>query len=102
MWPSFERKRDFYISALRASFAHIFVLSAPKKGIAPMVPTLSPTAVVAEPTYAKLRQTEIPELREARGFLLNPRGPPSIPPSFILNLHGPPQIPPSFKPGFVP
>ena len=68
-----------------------------------MVPTLSPTAVVAEPTYAKLRQTEIPELREAPDFFLpNLRGPPSMPPSFILNLHGPPQIPPSFKPGFVP
>ena len=33
-----------------------------------MVPTFSSTAVVAEPTYAKLRQTETPELREARDF----------------------------------
>ena len=33
-----------------------------------MVPTFSPTAVVAEPKYAKLRQTETPELREARGL----------------------------------
>ena len=33
-----------------------------------MVPTSSPTAVEAEPMYAKLRQTETLELREARGF----------------------------------
>ena len=37
-----------------------------------MVPTFSPTAVVAEPTYAKLRQTETPELREARDFFAKP------------------------------
>ena len=47
---------------LRASFAQFFALSAP------IVPTLSPTAVVAEPTCAKLRQTEALELREARDF----------------------------------
>ena len=34
-----------------------------------MVPTFSPTEVVAEPKYAQLRQTETPpELREARDF----------------------------------
>ena len=41
-----------------------------------MVPTFSPTEVAAEPTYAKLRQTETPDLREALFFLLNLRGPP--------------------------
>ena len=40
-----------------------------KKGLERMVPTFSPTEVAAEPTYAKLRQTdETPELREARDF----------------------------------
>ena len=34
-----------------------------------MVPTFSPTEVVAEPAYAKIRKTETPELREARDFL---------------------------------
>ena len=33
-----------------------------------MVPAFSPTEVVAEPEYAKLRQTETPELHEARVF----------------------------------
>ena len=33
-----------------------------------MVPTFSPTEMVAEPAYSKLRQTETPELREARDF----------------------------------
>ena len=38
-----------------------------------MVPTFSPTEVVAdEPTCAKLRQTETPELREARDFFAKP------------------------------
>ena len=37
-----------------------------------MVPTFSPTAVVAEPAYAKLRQTETPELREARALFCKP------------------------------
>ena len=37
-----------------------------------MVPTFSPTAVVAEPTYAKLRKAEAPELCEARDFFAEP------------------------------
>ena len=41
-----------------------------------MVPTFSPTAVVAAPTYAKLRQTETlaghRAARSARFFLANP------------------------------
>jgi hypothetical protein len=38
-----------------------------------MVPTFSPTEVAAEPTYAKLCQTETPELREApRDFFAKP------------------------------
>ena len=56
------------LSSNEAFFVVIFVLSATKKGLAPMVPTFSPAEVVAEPTCAKLRQTEISELREARDF----------------------------------
>ena len=40
-----------------------------------MVATFSHTAVVAEPKCAKLRKAEAPELREARDFFLNLRGP---------------------------
>ena len=37
-----------------------------------MVPTFLPTEVVAEPTYAKFRQTETPALCEARDFFAKP------------------------------
>ena len=57
---------------MRASFAQIFVLSAPNEGLASMGPTFSPTGVAPEPTYAKLRQTETPELREAHDFFAKP------------------------------
>ena len=77
IWPSFELKRGFYISAFASFVCAIFRSGRTKQGLEPIVLTFSPTAVVAEPTYAKLRQTETPELREARDFfLLNLRGPP--------------------------
>ena len=80
MWPSFELKRDyFYITSAFASLVCAnFRSERTEQGLAPMVPTFSPTEVVAEqPTCAKLRQTETPELREARDlFSLNLRGPP--------------------------
>ena len=59
IWPSFELKRDFYVISAFASFVCGNFRRA-KKGQAPMVPTFSPTAVVAEPTCSKLRQTEAP------------------------------------------
>ena len=68
-------KRGFYnISAFASFVCEIFVLSAPKKGLAPMAPAFSPTKVVAEPAYAELRETETPELREVRDFFAKPSG----------------------------
>ena len=71
IWPSsFELKRGFYISAFASFVCANFRSERTKQRFSTHGSNVPPTAVVAGPIYAKLRQTETetPELREARGL----------------------------------